>query len=747
MSRQIKRSDKYDFFKGTVSNKSSKKTPKEIFKLAFKYFKIAFYISLLGISLTGCIQSIAIKSSSTTGSGIEFYTNENNIAPFVTTYKITDNTNKPVLDEFGNNLRDEKGNLVYEQQLVKDAKSNYLVTNNDLTIDNLMHQIKQQHDGKNDLYGQYDNYSSSLRVLNNENKLVSNTLDIKDFSGTGQLIKGTKDNKFLFLNSSMLNDLNNSTNLSYDYVNKILQIPIFLQKLPTTSPDKDELRNWENARTGGKFQAFRPGSETPVKINDKGQYLKIDGITPLDISVAEDKAEIESFEYSFEFDKIILEIDLTNSFASEKFSRDYLQSLVNIIMQFNQFNELDKLSSVSVENPDEEPISITEKRLNNLNGLESQKFLDNPVVETFKKVESISNMDSKSVTNSSVFIENKNATNKRYSNAMRIAILNYQSNMNELLSKSGYSISKLNLTGENPDSWPTTPNPFKLNFGEGNSQIYNFLNNGSLVGQKPIVTWGDAWGLGPFYGFIVYPMSFLVNSLVGSLPPSLGGGVALLSIVISVILARMLTLLLTYKSVFAQTKQQALAPKKAKIDAKYAAYKGNKQMEQKKRQETSELYKKNNINMLTPLLSTLVSMPIFLAMWRIIQGIPFIKSTSLWGINFSQTSWRELFAGEWQYLILIILAVVVQAGSQLLPRYLNKKRMKERSNISEKAAMKKANRTQNIIMAMFILMAVIFEAGVQIYWIVGGIWTMLQTLLIHHVQKTKFFKEKLIKYV
>jgi YidC/Oxa1 family membrane protein insertase len=61
--------------------------------------------------------------------------------------------------------------------------------------------------------------------------------------------------------------------------------------------------------------------------------------------------------------------------------------------------------------------------------------------------------------------------------------------------------------------------------------------------------------------------------------------------------------------------------------------------------------------------------------------------------------------------------------------------------------MKKANRTQNIIMVIFIFMAIIFEAGVQIYWIVGGIWTMLQTLLIHHVQKTKFFREKLIKYV
>ena len=518
------------------------------------------------------------------------------------------------------------------------------------------------------------------------------------------------------------------------YANKLLEIPIFIQKLPDKKPDAEEIKSWENARIGGKFQAFRPGAIDPVKVNEKGQYLKVDGKTPLDISVKADIDEINSFEYSFEFEKIVLEIDLSNSFASEKFSRDYLQSLVNVVMQFNQLNEIDNLPSI----PETTDLSVTEKRLSNLNALESGKYIVNEPVTTPK--------DSQLITPS--FYENLKFSNQRYSNEMRLAILNYQSNIVELLGKSGYSIPKLNLSGDDADAWPgVNTNPFSLEFGAGNSNSYQFLASGSLVGQKPIVSWSDAWGLGPFYGFVVYPLSYLVNSLVGSLPAHLGGGVALLSIVISVILARMLTLLLTYKSVFSQAKQQTLAPKKAKIDAKYAAYKGNKQMEQKKRQETSELYKKNNINMLTPLLSTLVSMPIFLSMWRIIQGIPFIKSTSLWGINFSQTSWRELFAGEWQYLFLIILAVVVQAGSQFLPRYLNKKRMNERSNVAEKAAMKKANRTQNIIMVIFIFMAIIFEAGVQIYWIVGGIWTMLQTLLIHHVQKTKFFREKLIKYV
>ncbi|MGL5732891.1 MAG: membrane protein insertase YidC, partial [Metamycoplasmataceae bacterium] len=659
-----------------------------------------------------------------------------------------DNLERPLMDRYGNNIRDNDGNLLYEQLLVEDIKQNYLVTNENDTITNLKKQISAQ-TGKDDLYGNYDNHSSSLRILkkgvDDEFKLIGSTLDINSTSEDNQLIHGTgTDNNIVFLNSDMLESINESPTLTYKYSNNLLEIPIFIQKLPDEKPtDKKELATWELARSGGRFQPFRPGETEPVKVNEKGQYLKTDGKTPMvpgynsDGTPNADLLEINTFVYSFEFEKVVLEIDLDNAFASEKFSRDYLQSLVNVVMQFQQLNAIDNLPFNQDLNDEDKEISVPERRLRSLNELVSGTFIPNPPVT-----------EPTTFNSSSAFINNLEVSNEKYSNEIRLAILSYQQNVLALLGQSGYSIPRLNFTGDNPDPWPTPGTvPFKLKFGADNNDAYKFIAGGSVITQKPIVSWSDAWGLGPFYGFIVFPISFLVNSLVVSLPAQLDGGVALLSIIISVILARMLTLLLTYKSVFAQTKQQELAPKKAKIDAKYAAYKGNKQMEQKKRQETAELYKKNNINMLTPILSTLVSMPIFLAMWRIIQGIPFIKSTSLWGINFSQTSWRELLEGEWQYLILIVLAVIVQAGSQFLPRYLNKKRMNERSNVAEKEAMKKANKTQNIIMGIFVFMAVIFEAGVQIYWIVGGIWTMLQTLSIHHFQKSKIFREKLIKYV
>ncbi len=683
MSNKIKRSDKYDFFKGTINNQKKQKTPKEKFKFGFKFVKIAFYLFLLSLSLTGCIQSIAIKSSSTTGSGIEFYRNVNDIAPFVNSYKIVE-------------FKDKDGKVV-SQELILDKKNNYLVTNStsNPTIEELKTQINKY--GEN-LYGQYNNYSSSLRIVNQSNKLLENTLDIKSESN-GQLIKGT-DNKsnFLFLNSSMLNKMNNS-NDSYKNVNQLMDIPVFINP---------------------KFEAYHPITETEpqkkVEQDKTGNYLDRDG-RPYDYNDEDDKKEIDSFMYKFNFEKAVLLKDSTTDSNSQKFARDYVQSLVNVFMQFNQYSALNKLPNTTSSEPPADTSQLTQYRLEQLNSIKSNKLTDEP--------NSTSNF---SLNKNSNYLKEEDAS---YTLKMKISIQNYLMTVLPIISKAGYSMPAKPKVG---------PPTFEFN-------NKNFISGGSIIGQKPIVTWGDAWGLGPFYGFVVYPISYVVNSLVGSLPISMGGGVALLSIVISVIAARMLALLLTYKSVFAQVKQQELAPKKAKIDAKYAAYKGNKQMEQKKRQELSALYKKNNINMLTPLLSSLVSMPIFLSMWRIIQGIPFIKSTSIWGINFSQTSWRELFDGHWQYLALIVLAVVIQAGSQFLPKYLNKKRMKERSNVAEKEAMKKANRTQNIIMVIFIFMAVIFQAGVQIYWIVGGVWTMCQTLLIHHIQKTKFFKEKLIKYV
>ena len=102
----------------------------------------------------------------------------------------------------------------------------------------------------------------------------------------------------------------------------------------------------------------------------------------------------------------------------------------------------------------------------------------------------------------------------------------------------------------------------------------------------------------------------------------------------------------TFKSLLQQTKMQELQAKKAIIDQKYEAYKGNKQMENRKRQEVQDLYAKEGISPFGSLGTLLITMPIFIAVWRVIAGTPHIKAGVWAGLILSKTSYKEVFSGN-----------------------------------------------------------------------------------------------------
>ena len=259
-----------------------------------------------------------------------------------------------------------------------------------------------------------------------------------------------------------------------------------------------------------------------------------------------------------------------------------------------------------------------------------------------------------------------------------------------------------------------------------------FLNG--ETNYLPIGTWAQAWtrGVGPFYGLFVYPISQLAIAITDAFP-LMDGWESFFAMVLIVFTLRILAFGISFKSTLQQTKQQEIAAKKATIDAKYASYGDNKQMKQRKQQEIQALYKKEGISPLGALGSAFVTMPIFLSLWRVIGGTQHLKSTIWLGVSFSATSWKELFAGQWAYLPLMIFAAFFAAIQQIYPRLLTKRRNKDRINVHQKAAMKKNNKTQNIIMVVFVIMSLIFSAGLQVYWIIGGIWSIIQTTISHYI--------------
>ncbi|TPR54283.1 membrane protein insertase YidC [Metamycoplasma neophronis] len=280
----------------------------------------------------------------------------------------------------------------------------------------------------------------------------------------------------------------------------------------------------------------------------------------------------------------------------------------------------------------------------------------------------------------------------------------------------------------------------------GNFSLDNWKNNlyntGALVPQKAVTTYKEYWQQGPFYGMFVQPVNAFMHSIISSLGTT--GWSVILALVVTVIIVRLITFIVSFKTLFTQSKMEEFNQKKAKIEAKYSAYKGDKQMQQRKQMEISELYKREKISPFGQIVTMFITLPILIVVFRIISTSPEIKQASWYGIQLSATSINQVFrAKEYIYIPIILVSIAIQALAQYMPKILNWKRKKSlRGDAYQRAAMKKENRKANIISLVFIGIGVLFSAGLQIYWIIGGIWTIFQHIFVFYFQRTKLFKTK-----
>ncbi|MBR2056005.1 MAG: membrane protein insertase YidC [Mycoplasmataceae bacterium] len=735
----LNRSKKFDDLLGNNNrpNNFNEISLKDKFKKIFKWISILIYLFLAAIGITGFIQSCVLHTSSTVGAGIELYNSKSSIAPYVSTFSIETKTRESnQYDENGGYKYDENGNIVKTKEnyfvLAKKTKDSFLTKKD--TINLLQNQLEQQYDNQvKDLYGVYDNYSSSLRILGTENQTL--TYGQTQLSGDveeNQLLKGDKTNNYIFMNNKILDYLNKN-GLSYVAQNNWYDLNFFVLERPQ---NWDGLSNTQKDYYGAgitdltnAFQAFENINNQWIKVKVlNGKYVTqdvnadgfIDSANYVEII---DQDRINKFRYSLNAEVATLSSSEVGLLNSEKFARDYSQSLINAVSSFSQLKPFYELINQRTNSSIDTNSSVADK----FNALSR---------------ENLENLTTKKVISKSVVTEDKLFTLEQ-----KDAIISYQNEIFSLLNQLGYGIEKQVYSDQSsPNYTPDNSQNFEVVFlPETKNKKDIVLGTGSAA-QKPIYSWAGAWKLGPFYGLIIWPLSYMINGMMSSMP-AMNGWEGIFAMVIVIIFTRILVTMFTYKSLFASHKQQQLNPKKAKIDAKYEGFKGNREMEQRKRQELSKLYKDNNVSLIEPLKALCISTPIFLAVWRIVQGIPDIKSTTWLGIQFSLTSWQELFSGSWQYLPLLLAAGLTQALSHFLPRILNKKRMDERANRAERAALKKANKTQNIIMIVFIVLAVIFEAGVQIYWIISGLWQIMQILIVHHIVKTNWYRTKWYKYL
>ena len=277
-------------------------------------------------------------------------------------------------------------------------------------------------------------------------------------------------------------------------------------------------------------------------------------------------------------------------------------------------------------------------------------------------------------------------------------------------------------------------------------------NNASIILEK--TTWKDAWGKGGHLieGLIVYPVAWMIdgfarafaggkNASVDKIETAYAsGGPQILSILVVTVIVRLFIFLCTFKSTLAQKKMTELQPELAKIQQKYPNANTNQAQKQRLAEEQMRLYKKHKVNPLSQILILIIQFPIFIGVWGAMTGAAVLSTGNFLGLHLSASIWETLKQGPknvanggwWTALVLILLMSAGQFFAMKVPQWIQKAKAKNVSKLSKNPAQKQQNRTANIVsyvmLAMIIIMGFTLPAAMGVYWFVGAIVSLIQTV-------------------
>ena len=271
------------------------------------------------------------------------------------------------------------------------------------------------------------------------------------------------------------------------------------------------------------------------------------------------------------------------------------------------------------------------------------------------------------------------------------------------------------------------------------------------------IGWGDAWHKGGavIEGLIVFPVAWMVDQFAHAFaggnnasPEAInaayqGGVPQLLALLIVTVIVRLFIFLVSFRSTLSQQKMQQLQPELAKIQQKYPNSNTNQAQKQRLADEQMKLYKKHHINPLSQLLVLIVQFPVFIGVWGAMTGSAVLSTGAVLNLNLSTSIWTALTNtaglpsndnGWWTALVLIILMSVSQFLAMKIPQWIQKARTKKVARLGKNPAQTQQNRTANIIsyamIIMIIIMGFTLPAAMGVYWFVGALISLAQSLII-----------------
>ena len=266
-------------------------------------------------------------------------------------------------------------------------------------------------------------------------------------------------------------------------------------------------------------------------------------------------------------------------------------------------------------------------------------------------------------------------------------------------------------------------------------------------------TWGEAWSKGLFEGLLVYPIGWLIDTIVvGFSSTGVTSGVAaFLGILFVTLIIRGIMLLATFKQTKSNAKMTELQPEIQKIQNKYPNANTSQAEKQRMAEEMNRLYKKNKVNPFTTLIVLVVQFPVFICVWGALSGSAALTNGTILGLNlsftikdviFNQSAWTA--AGGYAAvtaLFLFLLMAGAQTISMLLPQWIQKRKAKNVAKLGKNPAQKSQSNKMKwftyIMLAIIIIMGFALVSAMGIYWFIGALFSIGQTIILELIAKHK----------
>lgn len=211
--------------------------------------------------------------------------------------------------------------------------------------------------------------------------------------------------------------------------------------------------------------------------------------------------------------------------------------------------------------------------------------------------------------------------------------------------------------------------------------------------------------------YFIYPLSWLITYFANLTGENFGLGIIIVTVII-----RLILLPLNIKQLRSSKAMQEVQPELKALQQKYSSKDANTQ--QKLQQETMQLFQRHGVNPLAGCLPIIVQMPILLAFYQAISRTEAIKEH-----NFL---WVQLGNPD-PYFILPLVAG--------LATFLQQKLMMAGNQTM--AANPQMTMMLYIMPVMITVFALFLPSALALYWVVGNIFMVAQTLLINKPMMAK----------